>query len=78
MERKDILNKLTTILVEQLNVNPDQVDDDARIVEDLGADSLDVIELCMAVEMEFETEVLDEDAERWTTVGQVVDYLVDL
>lgn len=67
--------KLTKIIVDQLGADPDAVRPEARLVEDLGADSLDMVELIMAVEEEFGIEVPDEDAESLATVGQIADYL---
>ena len=63
------------IIVEQLGVNPDQVTPEAKFIEDLGADSLDTVELVMAFEEEFGAEIPDEDAEKLQTVGDVVKYI---
>ena len=67
--------KVKDIIVEQLGVNADQVKSEASFIEDLGADSLDTVELVMAFEEEFGAEIPDEDAEKLTTVGSVVEYL---
>ena len=67
--------KVKKIVVEQLNVSEDQVTDDARIVEDLGADSLDQVELVMALEEEFGSDIPDEEAEKLTTVGDAIKYI---
>lgn len=67
--------KVKEIIVEQLGVSADQVATDASFIEDLGADSLDTVELVMAFEEEFGAEIPDEDAEKLTTVGAVVEYL---
>jgi acyl carrier protein len=67
--------KVKDIIVEQLGVNSDQVVSDASFIEDLGADSLDTVELVMAFEEEFGAEIPDEDAEKLNTVGSVVSYL---
>jgi acyl carrier protein len=67
--------KVKDIIVEQLGVNADQVTSEASFIEDLGADSLDTVELVMAFEEEFGAEIPDEDAEKLTTVGAVVSYL---
>ena len=67
--------KVKNIIVEQLGVNADQVVDDAKFIEDLGADSLDTVELVMAFEEEFEIEVPDEDAEKLMSVGDVTKYI---
>ena len=69
--------KVKNIIVEQLGVNADQVVPDAKFIEDLGADSLDTVELVMAFEEEFEIEVPDEDAEKLMSVGDVVKYIDD-
>lgn len=68
-------DKVTDIIVEQLGVNKDQVTTEASFIEDLGADSLDTVELVMAFEEEFGAEIPDEDAEKLTTVGAVISYL---
>ena len=62
-------------IVEQLGVNPEQVTTEAKFIEDLGADSLDTVELVMAFEEEFGVEVPDEDAEKLQSVGDVVSYI---
>ncbi|MGH2348385.1 MAG: acyl carrier protein [bacterium] len=63
------------IVVEQLNVAPDEVTAEASFIEDLGADSLDVVELVMALEEEFGVSIADEDAEKIVTVGDAVKYI---
>jgi len=68
-------DKVKEIIVEQLGVNAEQVTSEASFIEDLGADSLDTVELVMAFEEEFGAEIPDEDAEKLTTVGAVVSYL---
>ncbi len=70
-------DKVKEIIVEQLGVNADQVKPDASFIEDLGADSLDTVELVMAFEEEFGAEIPDEDAEKMTSVGGVVKYLTE-
>ena len=67
--------RVKKIVVEQLGVKEDEVTTSASFVDDLGADSLDTVELVMALEEEFETEIPDEDAEKITTVQQAVDYI---
>ena len=69
------LEKVTEIIVEQLGVNADQVKSEAKLIEDLGADSLDAVELVMAIEEEFGIEVPDEDAEKLTSVGEILSYV---
>lgn len=68
-------DKVKEIIVEQLGVNAEQVTQDASFIEDLGADSLDTVELVMAFEEEFGAEIPDEDAEKLTNVGAVINYL---
>ncbi len=68
-------DKIKDIIVEQLGVNADQVTANASFIEDLGADSLDTVELVMAFEEEFGADIPDEDAEKLTTVGAVVKYM---
>ena len=66
--------RVKKLICEQLGVKEDDVKEDASFVEDLGADSLDTVELVMALEEEFETEIPDEEAEKITTVQQAIDY----
>lgn len=75
MSEKSIEEKVKDIIVEQLGVNPEQVTTNASFIEDLGADSLDTVELVMAFEEEFSIEVPDEDAEKLQKVGDVVSYI---
>ncbi len=67
--------RVKTIVVEQLGVKPEQVTPEASLIDDLGADSLDTVELVMALEEEFETEIPDEEAEKIRTVGQIMEYI---
>ena len=70
-----VSDKVKGIIVEQLGVDEEEVTPDASFVDDLGADSLDTVELVMAFEEEFGIEIPDEDAEKITTVQQAVDYV---
>ena len=70
-------DRISKIIVEQLGVNEDQVKPEAKFVEDLGADSLDIVELVMALEEEFGTEIPDEDAEKLLSVGDVTKFIED-
>ncbi len=71
----DVQERVTKIVVEQLGVKPEQVTPEASFVDDLGADSLDTVELVMALEEEFDTEIPDDEAEKITTVQQAIDYI---
>ncbi len=71
----DVAEKVKKIVVEQLSVVEDQVTEDAKFIEDLGADSLDQVELVMALEEEFGADIPDDDAEKLTTVGEAVRYI---
>jgi acyl carrier protein len=70
-----VQERVTKIVVEQLGVKEEEVSLESSFVDDLGADSLDTVELVMALEEEFETEIPDEDAENITTVKQAIDYI---
>ena len=67
--------RVKKIVIEQLGVEEEAITKDASFVDDLGADSLDTVELVMALEEEFETEIPDEDAEKITTIQQAIDYI---
>ncbi len=71
----NVEDKVKNIIVEQLNVDGDAVKPEATFIEDLGADSLDIVELVMTMEEEFDLEIPDEDAEKIKTVGDVVAYV---
>jgi acyl carrier protein len=75
MADKPIDQRVKDIIVEQLGVKPEQVTPEAKFIEDLGADSLDTVELVMALEEEFGIEVPDEQAEKLQTVGDVIKYI---
>jgi len=70
-----VANKVVDIIVEQLNVDKDKVVPEASFIDDLGADSLDLVELIMAMEEEFDVEIPDEEAEKITTVKAAIDYV---
>ncbi len=72
---ESIEQKVKEIIVEQLNVTPDQVKNEAKFIDDLGADSLDTVELVMAFEEEFGIEVPDEEAEKLMCVNDIVTYI---
>ena len=70
-----IADKVKAIIIERLGVEEDEVTNEASFVENLGADSLDIVELVMALEEEFELEIPDEDAEKIRTVGEAISYI---
>tara|TARA_B100000686_G_scaffold222649_1_gene229843 strand:+ start:38 stop:271 length:234 start_codon:yes stop_codon:yes gene_type:complete len=70
-------NKVIEIIIDQLGVDEKQVNPEASFIDDLGADSLDTVELVMALEEEFDIEIPDEDAEKIATVQNAVDYIKD-
>ena len=72
---KPVEERVKEIIVEQLGVEEDDVTPQAKFIEDLGADSLDTVELVMAFEEEFDLEIPDEDAEKITTVGDAISYI---
>ena len=75
MNSEEVFDKVKEIIVEQLGVAENIVTLDASFIDDLGADSLDIVELVMALEEEFDMEIPDSDAEKVVTVGDVVDYI---
>ncbi|QGY28781.1 acyl carrier protein [Pantoea cypripedii] len=75
MSTKTIEERVKQITVDQLGCKEEQVTNNAAFVEDLGADSLDTVELVMALEEEFDTEIPDEEAEKITTVQAAIDYI---
>jgi len=70
-----LIDDIKEVVVEQLSVNADEVKEESKFVEDLGADSLDVVELVMALEEKFDIEIPDEEAEKIQTVKDVIDYV---
>ena len=77
MTQEEIFEKVKGIIVEQLGVTESSVTAEASFIDDLGADSLDIVELVMALEEEFDMEIPDTDAEKVVTVGDVVEYIKD-
>jgi acyl carrier protein len=75
VERDEIMEKVKAVIVDQLTVEEDDVTEDAAFVDDLGADSLDIVELVMALEEEFGVSIPDEDAEKIRTVGDAVSFI---
>lgn len=77
MSSEEVFDKVKSIIVEQLGATENSVTMEASFIDDLGADSLDIVELIMALEEEFDTEIPDADAEKVVTVGDVVEYIRD-
>ena len=77
MTQEEIFEKIKGIIVEQLGITEASITMESSFIDDLGADSLDIVELIMALEEEFDTEIPDADAEKVVTVGDVVDYIKD-
>jgi acyl carrier protein len=75
MIENEILEKIIAIIAKQVNKSPEDIKPEDRILEDLGADSLDIVELSMAVEDEFDTKIADEDLEKLHTIGDIVAYV---
>ncbi len=75
MKMDEITARLKEIVMDRLDVEEDQIKPEASFVEDLGADSLDIVELIMGIEEEFDIEIPDEDAEKLTNVGEAMDYV---
>ena len=71
----EVMEKVKKIIVDQLGVEEDKINEDSSFIDDLGADSLDIVELIMAFEEEFDIEISDEDAEKIKVVGDVIRYL---
>lgn len=76
MEREELLKKIKAIVSDKLSISEDQVTEEASFIDDLGADSLDTVELVMALEDDFNMDIPDEEAEKMTTVGKAMDYIL--
>ena len=77
MNSDEIFDKVKEIIIEQLGATESAITPEASFIDDLGADSLDIVELIMALEEEFDLEIPDSDAEKVVTVGDVVEYIKD-
>ncbi len=77
MEREELLSKVKAIVADKLSIGEEQITEEASFIDDLGADSLDTVELVMALEDEFDLDIPDEDAEKLATVGKAIDYVLN-
>ncbi len=77
IDRSEVEKKVTAIIVEQLGIEESEVKTESSFIDDLGADSLDTVELVMAFEEEFDLEIPDEEAEKITTVGSAIEHIVE-
>ena len=77
MDHDELYEKVKAVIVDQLGVEEDDINEDAAFVDDLGADSLDIVELVMALEEEFGVSIPDEQAEKIKTVGDAVDFITE-
>jgi len=76
MEREELMKKIKSIVSDKLSIGEEQVTEEAAFIDDLGADSLDTVELVMALEDEFNMDIPDEEAEKLTTVGKAMNYIL--
>ncbi|HPX93524.1 MAG TPA: acyl carrier protein [Bacillota bacterium] len=75
MTKQEILERIRTILADQLSIDKESIEMTSSIIEDLNADSLDIVEMVMSLESEFDLQIMDEEAERIRTVGDAVDFI---
>jgi len=77
MNKDELFAKIKSIVADKLSISEDQITEEASFIEDLGADSLDTVELVMALEDEFDLDIPDDEAEKLTTVGKAIEYVLN-
>ena len=77
MNKDELFAKIKSIVADKLSISEDQITEEAAFIDDLGADSLDTVELVMALEDEFDLDIPDDEAEKLTTVGKVIEYVLN-
>ena len=75
MAKQEIMDRIRTILADQLSIDAESIEMTSSIIDDLNADSLDIVEMVMSLESEFDMQIMDEEAERIRTVGDAVDFI---
>lgn len=76
MDRREVFEKVTSILSDKLGVKQDKIEENSKLIDDLGADSLDLVDLVMALEEEFDVKIADDQLQKISTVKDVIDYIV--
>jgi acyl carrier protein len=77
MKKDELFAKIRSIVADKLSISEDQITEEASFIDDLGADSLDTVELVMALEDEFDLDIPDDEAEKLTTVGKAIEYVLN-
>ncbi len=77
MNKEELFAKIKSIVADKLSISEDQITEEASFIDDLGADSLDTVELVMALEDEFDLDIPDDEAEKLTTVGKAIEYVLN-
>ncbi len=77
MKKDELFAKIKSIVADKLSISEDQITEEASFIDDLGADSLDTVELVMALEDEFDLDIPDDEAEKLTTVGKAIEYVLN-
>jgi len=77
MNKEELFAKIKSIVADKLSISEDQITEEASFIDDLGADSLDTVELVMALEDEFDLDIPDDEAEKLSTVGKAIEYVLN-